>query len=146
MSTNVSSEETLSGLFRVLGQPARVQILLVIGSGSACVCHLEAYLGMRQALISQHLMVLRESGLVDTRREGRNIYYHLTRPEILGLVRSAASLTRLDWGEFENGLSRPLNPCPCPHCNPEKPGIVCSSELPHENIDHRVDPKGLEDL
>ncbi len=51
----------ISNIFRQLSQPSRIEILLAIGEGEACVCHLEAKLGMRQAYISQHLMALRDA-------------------------------------------------------------------------------------
>ena len=123
MEANISTEEMLANLFRILGQAVRIQILLVIGEGSACVCHLEAFLGLRQAFISQHLMVLREAGLVETQREGRNIYYRLAQPDLLDLVRAAARFSSLDL--VDAGIS-PVATCPCPHCNPDKTAIVCS--------------------
>jgi ArsR family transcriptional regulator len=130
MDVNMSPEDQLAALFRTLGQAVRLQILLVIRSGSACVCHLEAYLGLRQALISQHLMVLRDAGLVETQREGRNIYYRLVRCELIDLVRTAAVLAGLPAVQIETGQQKPLFPCPCPHCNPEnKPAVIsCSSK------------------
>ena len=45
----------LASLFRTMGQAARLRIILAIGEGEACVCHLEAILGYRQAYISQQL-------------------------------------------------------------------------------------------
>jgi DNA-binding transcriptional ArsR family regulator len=115
-------DEGISELFRVIGQPVRVRILLVIGRGEVCVCHLEAYLGERQAAISQHLMVLRDSGLVESHRDGRNIYYRLSRPEILDLVGKAAVILGISAVELEAYTSQPLSPCPCPKCNPDEPG------------------------
>jgi DNA-binding transcriptional ArsR family regulator len=135
MVSNVSTEESLASLFHVLGQALRIQILLVIGQGPACVCHLEAYLGQRQALISQHLMVLREAGLVETQREGRNIYYRLARPELLGLIYSAAELTGIEPEQIGQTVDRTLSACPCPHCNPDKDGIDCSIDLKSERPD-----------
>ena len=117
-------DETVAELFRVIGQPMRVQILLVIGQGEVCVCHLEAYLGQRQAAISQHLMVLRDAGLVTTQREGRNIYYRLAKPELLNLVRQAAAIMGLTAESLETQATQPVTPCPCPHCNPD--GLGCS--------------------
>ena len=111
-----SPEGKIAEIFHVLGQPARVQILLTIGSGEACVCHLEAYLGLRQALISQHLMVLRDVGLVTTTRDGRNIYYRLAQPGLLELVRQAARMAGLALVEPQEAKSS----CPCPHCNPQE--------------------------
>jgi len=88
--------ENMAELFRLLAQPARLQILLVIGTGEACVCHLEAVLGMRQASISQHLMVLRKAGLVTSRREGRNIFYQLACPDVIDVFIRAAKLSGVD--------------------------------------------------
>ncbi|MGZ7212499.1 ArsR/SmtB family transcription factor, partial [Streptococcus pyogenes] len=50
--------------FKILMHPTRLAILDILRGGEQCVCHMEAYLGLRQAHISQHLMALREVGLV----------------------------------------------------------------------------------
>src|SRR5664279_4963619 len=85
-------EEEISSLFALIGQPARIKILLVIAEETACVCHLEAVMGMRQASISQHLMVLRKAGLVTPNRAGRNIFYQLARPEVIDILHKTARL------------------------------------------------------
>ena len=127
ISNATPSEEPIAALFRVLGQPARIQILLLLAREEACVCHLAAYLGLRQAAISQHLMLLRDSGLVNAAREGRNIYYSLARPDLLELVQQAARLSGLA-PETLQPPAAPLSPCPCPRCNPESdPGLSCSN-------------------
>jgi DNA-binding transcriptional ArsR family regulator len=84
--------QKISRLFRVLGQPSHLEILIAIGTGEACVCHLETAIGCRQAYISQHLMALRSEGLVVSRREGRRIFYRLKNAGVLDLIRNAASL------------------------------------------------------
>jgi len=84
--------DTLAEVFSLLGQPARLQILLAIGEQHACVCHLEAVLGLRQAYISQQLMLLRSVGLVATERNGRHIFYHLADPRWLALIEEAARI------------------------------------------------------
>ena len=84
MPVNISPELSvpLAETFRLMGQPVRIQILLTIAKEEACVCHIEAALGIRQAVISQHLMVLRDAGLVATNRDGRNIYYRLSNTDV----------------------------------------------------------------
>jgi ArsR family transcriptional regulator len=123
MITNMTKERThlisidAANIFRILGQPARVRIILAIGTGEACVCHLEAALGLRQAYISQHLMALRQDGVVETRREQRNIYYHLVDAEILALIVQAARLVSQAESIFDYSKPTPILPdCPCPHC------------------------------
>ena len=109
-----------ANIFRLLGQPNRLAILLAIGGGEACVCHLEAVLGVRQATISQHLMALRNAGLVTTVREGRHVYYRLNDPQILEIIRLAAEIAGSSLPELP---ACPVPGCPCPHCTdaPEIP-------------------------
>lgn len=126
MDTNIkpnkakSFSSSVAGLFRVLGQSSRLQILQAIGSGEACVCHLEAALLMRQAKISQHLMALRKAGVVTARREGRNIFYRLSNPDLIALLRQAGRIggvseNTIHFADEDNYLSS----CFCPHCTGE---------------------------
>lgn len=113
-----NSPRKISKLFRVLGQPSRLEILLAIGMGEACVCHLEAATGWGQAYISQHLMALRSEGLVSSRRDGRNIYYRIKTTGVLDLIRKAASIVGISDVEAALGrLAEPLPNCSCPNCN-----------------------------
>jgi DNA-binding transcriptional ArsR family regulator len=105
-------------LLTLIGQPARIQILLVIGAEEVCVCHMEAVLEMRQASISQHLMVLRRAGLVSARRAGRNIYYCLTKPEVLELVEQTARFLNYDPAVLQELAKRTSPNCPCAKCSP----------------------------
>lgn len=100
-------------LFKSLMHPARLAILDVLRAGEACVCHMEAALGYRQAYISQQLMVLRDAGLVEDRRDGWNIYYRTVKPEIFDVMDSA----RLIVGHRARKRIPAVVPaCPCPHC------------------------------
>lgn len=121
MPANISFEisTSLADIFRLLGQPVRIQILIILARQEACVCHLEAALGLRQASISQHLMSLRKKGLVQARRDGRNIFYHLVHPEIRDILHQIASIVGLQIGAVEDLSIRPLLNCPCPQCHPE---------------------------
>jgi DNA-binding transcriptional ArsR family regulator len=108
---NMSGFNDLAQLLQVIGQPARLQILLAIGTSETCVCHLEATFGWRQAYLSQHLMALRKAGILLARREGRFMHYHLSDPRLLEILRQAA--------EFQGaGLPElvPSSECSCPHC------------------------------
>ena len=63
---------------KALAHPVRLQIVDLLRRHDLCVCQMERALGRRQAYISQHLMVLREAGLVEARKDGLLVYYHLT--------------------------------------------------------------------
>ena len=113
-------EKKISHILRLLGQPTRVHILLAVGEGEACVCHLESILGQRQAYISQHLMALRKENILDTRREGRFIFYRLRDPRVLDLIYSAADVVGVS--KLEDNLDDWTvsdRPCVCPHCEYE---------------------------
>ena len=124
-------EEHISKLLALIGQPARIQILLILGAQEACVCHLEAVLGTRQASISQHLMTLRKAGLVTAHRDGRNIFYRLPRPEVIGVLHQAAQLAGISPDVLRWLTIRPVPNCPCPQCNPDiDPQQSCQGSHP----------------
>ncbi len=114
--TRISDLTSMSNLFQVLSVSPRLEILLAIGEGEACVCHLEAALGYRQAYISQHLMALREANLLETRREGRFIYYHLADQRLLGMLRLAGEIL----GKPVETKPLKLFSCECPNCKTTK--------------------------
>ncbi len=110
-------EKKSSNILSVLGNPFRIKIALALGKQEACVCHLEALLKRRQAYISQHLMALRKAELLKTRRDGKFVYYRLSTPAVIDLIRDAALIAGIDpdnLPELENkGV---LEQCACPHC------------------------------
>jgi ArsR family transcriptional regulator len=115
--SDISPEEQLSQVFRAISTPVRFQILAAIGKGEACVCHLEALLNLRQAYISQQLMELREAGLLDTRRDGRYIFYRLTEPDLLDLTFEIGKTLGVAIKDLEGLMTdHPLPQCCCPNC------------------------------
>jgi len=63
--------------YRALADPARLAILQALSGGTRCVCELGPQLGLAQNLLSYHLRILREAGLVAGRRSGRRIEYEV---------------------------------------------------------------------
>jgi DNA-binding transcriptional ArsR family regulator len=111
--------EQIAGPLESIASPQRVAILLAIGQGEACVCHLETALGWRQAYISQHLMALRKAGILEDRREGRYVFYRLKNAAYLELVATAAEVCglSLETGFFLSSTQKSAA-CECPHCSP----------------------------
>lgn len=107
------ASKVLSGI----SHPFRIKILLTIGNGEACVCHLEAVMNKRQAFISQHLMALRKAGILDTRRDGKYVYYRLADSSAIDIVRYAGKLAGLEDEQLPKimGTSMSSN-CGCPNC------------------------------
>ena len=78
--------EAKADLFRVLGHPARVRILELLQGGERSVGALQAELGLDSGGTSQHLSALRRVGVVQSRREGTNVYYRVEDERVFDLL------------------------------------------------------------
>jgi ArsR family transcriptional regulator len=88
--------------FKTLGHPARIRVLELLSEREHAVAEMLPEVGVEAANLSQHLAVLRRSGLVVTRREGSTVIYALTSPEVAELLRVARHiLTRVLAGQAE---------------------------------------------
>ncbi len=120
---NILSNQTetiIADYLKILGSPYRIQILFNIGYGEACVCHLEAVLHKRQAFISQHLMVMRDAGILETRRDGKYIYYRIADERLFEVLRSAAAILNISEDQLPDINESDKHPrCDCPNCLPE---------------------------
>ena len=67
---------------KTLSNPIRLEILSRLRDGKKSVNEIASLTGVRQATVSQHLSVLRQRGVVSTRREGINVYYDVANPKI----------------------------------------------------------------
>ena len=74
------------GTLKLLANEDRLLLLCQLSQGERCVGDLEAELGIRQPTLSQQLGILRNQGVVNTRREGKNIYYSVASPELLEIL------------------------------------------------------------
>ena len=111
--------EQIAAPLTAIASSQRIAILLAIGAGEACVCHLETALGWRQAYISQHLMALRKADILLDRREGRYIFYRLKDASLLDLITTSARLSGLSTESVSTLINTKVNPsCECPLCSP----------------------------
>ena len=74
------------GVLKLLANEDRLLLLCQLSQGEMCVSDLESRLGIRQPTLSQQLGVLRNQGLVETRRDGKNIYYSVANAEVLEIL------------------------------------------------------------
>ena len=68
---------------RTFSHPKRLEILNLLRDGELPVSHLAEQMGVSLANVSQHLAVLRDKGVVVTRREGVSVYYRVSNPKII---------------------------------------------------------------
>lgn len=81
-----NSAQDACALMKVLANPDRLLLLCELAGGERNVGELEAALGIVQPTLSQQLGVLRDAELVQTRREGKSIYYSIASPQALAVM------------------------------------------------------------
>jgi len=79
-------DDLTSGMCRALNDPKRLAILYALAGASYSVSELCELLEVPQSNISQHLTVLRDRGLVDTKREGNRVFYALRDRRIVDAI------------------------------------------------------------
>ena len=115
----IELSEKISTPLTAIASPQRIAILIAIGTGEACVCHLETARGWRQAYISQHLMSLRKADILLDRREGRYVFYRLKDASLLDLITASARLSGLSAESVSTLINTQFHPsCECPQCAP----------------------------
>src|SRR3970040_2802347 len=85
MSTKAASPQS-ARRFRALGDPTRLRILELVAQGEQCVCELATAIDIPQPLLSHHLKILRQSGFITVRKEGRWNYYAMNRERLEACV------------------------------------------------------------
>lgn len=78
--------EQAVGLLKLLANEDRLLLLCQLVQGEMCVSELEAALDIRQPTLSQQLGVLRAEAVVQTRRDGKNIYYRIADARLLEVL------------------------------------------------------------
>ena len=105
-------------ILKALARPVRLQILDILRNGEQCVCHIEATLKLRQAYISQQLMILRKVGLVADRKDGLRVYYRITDRAVFRVLDPARSMVEQQGLKFAPVTKLAPHGCPCPSCSP----------------------------
>lgn len=76
----------LAGIYRILGDPSRLKILMALRRDEMCVCDLAALTGISESAVSHQLRRLRDLSLVRSRREGQVVYYALDDKHVVLLL------------------------------------------------------------
>ena len=76
----------LADLFKVFGDTTRMRILYALSESEMCVCAIAEYLAMTQSAVSHQLKVLKDNHLVQSRREGKTIYYALADDHVRTII------------------------------------------------------------
>ena len=86
----------LADLFKLLGDPTRLRLFWILCHCEECVLNLAAMMEMSSPALSHHLRILKTSGLISSRREGKEVYYKASDdPRSHALHESMASMAQL---------------------------------------------------
>lgn len=92
------------GISKALADENRVRMLLALRGRELCACQLNALFGLAASTMSKHLSLLYQAGLVNTRKEGRWVYYSLPGREAPVAVRKALAWVCESLGETERAI------------------------------------------
>jgi ArsR family transcriptional regulator len=78
--------ETAARSLKAISHPLRLKILCVVGDQEICVQDIVDAVGTSQSNISQHLGILRDKGVLQTRKDANRVYYRVADPRTLQLI------------------------------------------------------------
>ena len=93
-------------IFKALGQPTRLEILNLLKDGERCVCEIFPEINQEQPNISKHLSILKQAGILDSRKEGLRIIYWIKNQEILNLLRTVSILLKIQAQEHHDLMAQ----------------------------------------
>ena len=79
--------QDLAELFKVFGDTTRIRILFVLFESEMCVCDMAETLNMTQSAISHQLRLLKSSGLIRARRQGKSVFYSLADDHVSTIMK-----------------------------------------------------------
>jgi DNA-binding transcriptional ArsR family regulator len=84
---------------KALADSTRVRVLLALRQQELCACQITELFGLAQSTMSKHFYLLRQAGLVDSRKDGRWVYYALPGKEASAAVREALAWVQKSLGD-----------------------------------------------
>ncbi len=87
--TFINDIESVSNIFSLLGESARMKIVLALMEGELCVYHICEIIGGKQSATSQHLRKLKDGHIVKSRKEANQVLYSLADEHIVKIIKTA---------------------------------------------------------
>lgn len=111
MNESEPDYDQLARRIKLMAHPERLRILDALRGRPQCVCHLEALLKRSQPYVSQQVRMLSRAGVLESERQGTNIYYYVSDVELLVWLNAMLGpVAEGDGHQF-------VESCPCPKCS-----------------------------
>jgi len=75
-----------SKIFKALSDPTRLKILYFLRDGEKCVCEIIPHVGLIQPVVSRHLKILKDIGIVRDKKDGNRRLYSITEPQVFEII------------------------------------------------------------
>lgn len=90
-SHNLHQNRFKSIVFHALSDPIRLEIIAYLRDGEKCVCEIVPHLGLIQPLVSRHLKILKNAGLVNCRKDGTKRMYSIVDKKTYNVIDALSS-------------------------------------------------------
>ncbi|RLC48020.1 MAG: transcriptional regulator [Candidatus Cloacimonadota bacterium] len=87
--------DPLSLIFKALSCDQRINIIRILKYGEQSVSEIASFLSIHQSVVSRHLYILQSAGLIVSRKKGVEVYYKLSSPKTLELLKSAEEIIEI---------------------------------------------------
>lgn len=84
--------QLLSNVFKALAHPTRIQIIKLLKDGEMCVCNILPNIDSEQSNTSQHLTILKNQGLVESKKDGSKVIYSIKNTEVYDMIALAEAI------------------------------------------------------
>lgn len=133
-SENISSK--METFFTALADKTRLRLLNLMREDEVCVCFFTEVLGDSQPKISRHLAYLRNSGLVESRRDGKWMHYRISMPEDAGQQKILRET--LEWLASQEDLKKDYEKLAKVCCAPNAPVTIARAPKPETLLDANI--------
>jgi ArsR family transcriptional regulator len=108
MEVNMSNmgNQLISNVFKALAHPTRIQIVKLLMDGEMCVCEILPNLDSEQSNTSQHLTVLKNQGILESRKDGAKVIYAIKNQEVCEMIELAEAMILRQIEETKTSLSK----------------------------------------
>ena len=93
--------EIRAKILKAMAHPSRIFIVEKLKEKSHCVCELTDMIGADVSTVSKHLSVLREAGLIESRKEGTSVYYTLTYPCVMDFIGCIETVAKKNFAKMK---------------------------------------------
>lgn len=97
--------QLIANIFKALSHPTRLQIVRLLKEKPLCVCDILPQIESEQSNTSQHLSVLKNQGIVESRKDGLMVIYRIKSPEVYAMIDIAEGIILRQLEETKSSLT-----------------------------------------